>query len=549
MVVGQIQLASDELRHDGLHEAVQVGFEGRDLSVLVLEEEQLGLGQLQIGNQLLVGLLVAALLQNVGPVALSGGTDILGNRDTAVRGDGAAAALFVGTAVGGGDLLIQAVLGHFVGIAFGAVMDQQGASLRVEVVHPAHHGFDVAVALAQVGQSKGAGLDAGAGMGPHGLVGVLALQSGQHRVLGGLLVDFVGVRAFEGPDVGRDGTVAHARAVLSAQSGFVGLSVGQEVLGDQILVVQLLDVGQEVDHLLLLQHAVLHLAVVVDIDLVGGQAEGADDGAEEVGEVVGDGPRDFVGLAVAVGILVAEADEQIVQAFNVRRQISVGQAERLEPVVVDPHGAGVRDGRGVQLRQGVDVAVRSGDRAANQRILLQEGVQVGGQFLGDVVLQRNQNALRAQFDQLLVGQHAAHHDFRVALGVDGQVEGFLIAVEVDGVEIKVDAGGLFHQLEEHQLIPLAVDGVLDTHHGDGLGVGVDREVFVGEVVGGEVDLFRHCHSRGQKHGDNQQDCPQFLHGSFSFFLFIKAFCPDGKAALISSCDQPLMEPIMTPLTK
>ena len=338
-------------------------------------------------------------------------------------------------------------------------------------------------------------------------------------------------------------------AVLSAQSGFVGLRVGQEVLGDQILVVQLLDIGQEVDHLLLLHHAVLHLAVVVGIDLVAGQAEGADDGALQMIEAVGQTPRDFVGLAVAVGVLVAEADEQIVQAFNVRRQISVGQAERLEPVVVDPDGAGVRDGRGVQLRQGVDVAVRSGDRAANQRILLQEGVQVGSQFLGDVVLQRNQNALRAQLDQLLVGQHAAQHDLGIALGVDGQVEGFLIAVEVDGVDVEVNAGGLFHQLEEHQLVPIAVDGVLDAHQGDGLSLRVNREIFVGEVVGGEVDLFRHCRRRGQKHGDNQQDCPQFLHSSFSFFLFIKAFCPDGKAALISTCDQPLMEPIMTPLTK
>ena len=149
------------------------------------------------------------------------------------------------------------------------------------------------------------------------------------------------------------------------------------------------------------------------------------------------GHGDFVGLAVAVGILVSEGGQHLHQlVIGVGR----GHADGVQPVLIDPAAAGrghVVVGEHVQ-RRAVDVAIHAGDLLEQVvRVEAEGGAQVAIVLavVVKIVVQRHQHALAAP----LVCGGGVH--------AEGQHVGQLVAAGDHQVELGLRVGGR----EEHEL--------------------------------------------------------------------------------------------------
>ena len=195
------------------------------------------------------------------------------------------------------------------------------------------------------------------------------------------------------------------------------------------------------------------LAVADGDAVLGGHAPDAVHGTQVLGEsVVGhEGERDLVGLAVAVGVAVAEGDQHVAQLPGGGGN---PQPQRVQPALVDHvvllQVVGLQEqepGQRLHLPLGVE---HVGQRL---RLLGEDAVQVGGVALAEVRPQVGHHALLQQLgDQVLLQAADAEHQMRVVIG--GEHDRHLLDV-VDRHEVERDPGRLLPALD-----PRVVVGVM-----------------------------------------------------------------------------------------
>ena len=218
--------------------------------------------------------------------------------------------------------------------------------------------------------------------------------------------------------------------------------------------------------------AVFHLQVAVAAAFPFADAPGAQQ-VDEVGRpvVLGEGHGDLIGFAVAVGVALLDGLADFVELFGGGGHF---QSQLVQPGLVDELDAfalvvGVGE---VADGQGVDVAIHLGDHVDQLRILLEHLHQVGGVFLGQILVERNEH--RQVADDLGLGQKRQERVRQVA-GSQHDIDLFAGGSGVQLVVVDLDAGGLL--------------GVL----GADLVGGAAALVQAVQVDGdGELFAFRHC---------------------------------------------------------
>lgn len=222
--------------------------------------------------------------------------------------------------------------------------------------------------------------------------------------------------------------------------------------------------------------------------------------------VVHEGQRDFIGDAVAVGILLLEGTQNLDQLVGGGGHFEV---QLLQPVLVDEHaGSLIYAVAGphrphVDLGQAVDLTIGHGHCGFHVGHGLQNGGEVGHvlQIIGD-------GQQRAGHT---IGQHVA-----VVQHVGEQV-GQLAGGEGGGDALRLRGGGNHGPLDVHAGLLLAGNvqglfiGVADVH-----AVQHDHRVIVGGGVGQGHFGLRHDGLREgggrHDHQNRQQQGNQFLHG-------------------------------------
>ena len=152
-----------------------------------------------------------------------------------------------------------------------------------------------------------------------------------------------------------------------------------------------------------------------------------------------------------------------------------------------------------------------------------------GAVFGNVILQCEEGAVTAQLDDVLRAQQPAGNDISIVAG--GQRHGHLLKLHLVGrkVQLHVNVGLLL----EHLVDDAAVGLVAVVDH---------QRKFEGSVAVPDFFAFEkhvgECGAGAQQQDGCQRES-QFFHGGTSFF----------KPCGFTNANQPLTEPIITPLTK
>ena len=170
--------------------------------------------------------------------------------------------------------------------------------------------------------------------------------------------------------------------------------------------------------------------------------------------------RDLVLLAVAVGVLIAEGHQHLIEFLDI---VGPLQPQRVEPVLThEPRAAEFAVG---QVGHVVDVAVPRSHGVAQLGLGVEHGLNVGG-MLGDQIAQRQEGALGAVLVDRVLDPVAADDVGQVALR-QKQVHRLVVVggVAARGGVLEVDAGHLARRLLDRVILlvalvagPVEVDG-------------------------------------------------------------------------------------------
>jgi len=199
-------------------------------------------------------------------------------------------------------------------------------------------------------------------------------------------------------------------------------------------------------------------AVVVGLHAAIQEAEGHQNRDEVVGIAIlavtaADGEL-VGGIAVAVRVAVAHGAQIGIELFQVFGNLHV---QLFGPGDVDEvAGQRVLAGGAVYAAEGVDVAVREGHALEDIRIAFFHHFEhVGHVFGGDVILQRQQVALRAVVGQIDIVQVVEEH---LGIGIQREHGALLFSPGVLAVlgNMEADAAFLFNQIQAPEIVPVAV---------------------------------------------------------------------------------------------
>ena len=260
------------------------------------------------------------------------------------------------------------------------------------------------------------------------------------------------------------------------------------------------------------------IAVRVHTHHVAGAADLDAEGQEQVVQVKLEGRGGNVAVAAFAG--VGERDQGVGQ-FGIGG--GHGQAELLQPGLVDVHFVGGDGAHRELLGQAPDFAVGIHAQGLQVRILFKDRGQVG-HVLGDQVGQFHKEV--GVGDDVGIRQgDGAEECIRHGAQAGGQHQGLLVAPVAVPVGLPFDghAGLLTDLLQESGLGKVGAPHFRPADAGHGEGV----------FVLGKGRAYR------EQHAQDKQERQQFLHGFFLHFFMFRHFLPWNQ-------DQPFSAPIMTP---
>ena len=387
------------------------------------------------------------------------------------------------------DLIVDmriAVLVHIIGLALNTVAEEQGAFLGIEVVDPLDSQLGILAGIADGKSTDHA--DHAVGSSPD-LIAVWA----DDRRQGGELVfhidEHVRVRHAERTEQRIGQIAAPQRAVVLVVD-----------LPEQLFLIQIMQIGQVILEVIIAQPIVdgAVFVQVVGVTQVVLKAPGTAELVHSGG--LTKSQRNLVGFAVLVGIAVAEGDQDLLELFGSggHLEIQLSQPGLVDPLLVAGQ-AGVGD---VDRGHRIDVAVGSGDRLADRRILLHQGAKVRSILLDQIIQDHELLAVHTVIQDIGRTNGGADKQIRKLVASEQQCLILIVALRRDLLPFHMDAGHLLILIKNEHIFPgrLVLVALAENRKGHVFG----RQ--------GEVG---HC-GHGQQHRDHKQPCYKFFHTETSF---------------------------------